>query len=141
MGAIADSIIAYAQPLLDEAGDSPEKMKKALDLAQFCWNLAILPEDGREELLSNLQTSLQMGDAEFRDFRETVIFSMIRRHHEMFPNMRPRKSTEHSSGPLAPSVRPVQPIVSSHTRKYPGTARNAPCPCNSGRKYKKCCGA
>lgn len=25
--------------------------------------------------------------------------------------------------------------------KYPGTGRNAPCPCGSGKKYKKCCGA
>ena len=24
--------------------------------------------------------------------------------------------------------------------KYPGTLRNAPCPCGSGKKYKKCCG-
>jgi len=23
--------------------------------------------------------------------------------------------------------------------KYPGTKRNAPCPCGSGKKYKKCC--
>lgn len=23
---------------------------------------------------------------------------------------------------------------------YPGTPRNAPCPCGSGKKYKKCCG-
>lgn len=25
--------------------------------------------------------------------------------------------------------------------KYPGTARNAPCPCGSGKKYKRCHGA
>jgi len=25
--------------------------------------------------------------------------------------------------------------------KYPGTPRNAPCPCGSGKKYKKCCGS
>ena len=25
--------------------------------------------------------------------------------------------------------------------KYPGTARNARCPCGSGKKYKRCCGA
>ena len=25
--------------------------------------------------------------------------------------------------------------------KYQGTPRNAPCPCGSGKKYKKCCGA
>ncbi|WP_342780377.1 SEC-C metal-binding domain-containing protein [Desulfoglaeba alkanexedens] len=24
--------------------------------------------------------------------------------------------------------------------KYPRTGRNAPCPCNSGKKYKRCCG-
>ncbi len=23
--------------------------------------------------------------------------------------------------------------------KYPGAKRNAPCPCGSGKKFKKCC--
>ena len=31
--------------------------------------------------------------------------------------------------------RQVQPP----TEKYPGTGRNDPCPCGSGKKYKKCC--
>jgi uncharacterized protein YecA (UPF0149 family) len=26
-------------------------------------------------------------------------------------------------------------------REEPKTSRNAPCPCGSGKKYKKCCGA
>ncbi|MDI6740179.1 MAG: SEC-C metal-binding domain-containing protein, partial [Candidatus Edwardsbacteria bacterium] len=34
----------------------------------------------------------------------------------------------------ATEPRPVMP------EKYPGTGRNQPCPCRSGRKYKKCCG-
>jgi hypothetical protein len=25
--------------------------------------------------------------------------------------------------------------------KYPGTSKSAPCPCGSGKKYKRCCGA
>ena len=25
--------------------------------------------------------------------------------------------------------------------QYPGVGRNDPCPCGSGRKFKKCCGA
>jgi len=29
--------------------------------------------------------------------------------------------------------------VQSKTEKYPGTGRNDPCPCGSGKKYKKCC--
>jgi len=36
-----------------------------------------------------------------------------------------------SGEPLA-----VKPVV----REAPKTGRNDPCPCNSGRKYKKCCG-
>jgi hypothetical protein len=30
--------------------------------------------------------------------------------------------------------------VSPSEEEYPGTPRNAPCPCNSGKKYKRCCG-
>lgn len=32
---------------------------------------------------------------------------------------------------------PAQPIV----REFPKIGRNDPCPCGSGKKYKKCCGA
>jgi uncharacterized protein len=32
-----------------------------------------------------------------------------------------------------------RPSPSKVTRKPPKTGRNAPCPCGSGRKYKKCC--
>lgn len=34
-----------------------------------------------------------------------------------------------------PLPRPIQAVPASHK-----VARNAPCPCGSGRKYKKCCG-
>ena len=32
-------------------------------------------------------------------------------------------------------------VSSAGKEKYPGTGRNNPCPCDSGKKYKKCCGA
>ncbi|WP_422468151.1 SEC-C metal-binding domain-containing protein, partial [Endozoicomonas sp. ALC013] len=32
--------------------------------------------------------------------------------------------------------KPAQPLV----RQHPKVGRNDPCPCGSGRKYKKCCG-
>jgi hypothetical protein len=36
----------------------------------------------------------------------------------------------------------LNPVVSCHTRRVtPKTGRNEPCPCGSGKKYKKCCGA
>jgi uncharacterized protein YecA (UPF0149 family) len=39
--------------------------------------------------------------------------------------------------PTAPSTAFREPPVSPPVRKVP---RNAPCPCGSGRRYKKCCG-
>lgn len=36
----------------------------------------------------------------------------------------------------APLPEPVQPIQKGGQ----GTGRNDPCPCGSGKKYKKCCG-
>ncbi|MDB3958414.1 SEC-C metal-binding domain-containing protein, partial [Opitutales bacterium] len=39
--------------------------------------------------------------------------------------------------PSAPSAPPVAtPVV----RDAPKVGRNDPCPCGSGKKYKKCCG-
>ena len=40
MGAIADAVWAYAQPLLDDTDGSVEDMNWALSLSQLCWNLA-----------------------------------------------------------------------------------------------------
>ena len=126
MGVMAESIVAYAQPLLDATDGSHEQMQNALSIAQMCWNLALLPETEQEESLAEMQPALKLDEAEFADFRHSVIAPMIVRHHEMFPNM-PRLDSQRT----APLPR---------EEKYPGTGRNAPCPCNSGKKYKRCCG-
>ena len=56
-------------------------------------------------------------------------------------------ATEPSSSPAtglsSPVVAPPAPQLPTPIRTLPGqpkVARNAPCPCGSGRKYKKCCG-
>ena len=126
MGVIAESIVAYAQPLLDETDGSPEEMQKALSIAQICWNLALLSGQEQEKLIADMRLALKMNDAEFADFRKSVIEPMILRHHQMFPNMS--------------RLNPVGMAPKPREQKYPGTARNAPCPCNSGKKYKLCCG-
>jgi uncharacterized protein YecA (UPF0149 family) len=127
MGLMAESMVAYAQPLLDETDGSQEQMQNALSIAQMCWNLALLSGTEQEEMLASMRPALKMDDAEFAGFHQSVIMPMIERHHDMFPNM-PRLASE-------PAPQP-----SSHEKKYPGTGRNAPCPCNSGKKYKRCCG-
>ena len=126
MGIIGDSIVAYAQPLLDETDGSQEQLNKAIGIAQMCWNLAVLPENEREEGIAKIRKTFEGDEAEFADFRQSVIEPMIRRHHKMFPDMA-------RFDPQATAPRPPE-------KKYPGTGRNAPCPCGSGKKYKKCCG-
>ena len=126
MGIMAESIVAYAQPLLDGTDGSHEQMQNALSIAQVCWNLALLPETEREDSLAQMRPALKMNTTEFADFCGSVVVPMIKRHREMFPNM-----SRLASRGTAPRT---------HKEKYPGTGRNDPCPCNSGKKYKRCCG-
>ena len=147
MGAIAEAFVAYAQPLLSQTDGSQEQLEKALAVSQFCYNLAMLPQDSRDEMLSNMRASLAMDDEEFDDFRRSIVVPMVRRHEEMFPQMHRRGSAGFSpsgpspSGPSpsGPSLR-ASPRTSTPTEASPGTDRYAPCPCNSGKKYKFCCG-
>jgi uncharacterized protein YecA (UPF0149 family) len=137
MGAIADAFVAYAQPLLDQTDGSIEQMNKAFAIGQLCYNLALLPEDRREESLAEMRSSLGMDDAEFDAFRSSIVDPMLQRHQEMFPRMHHRAFAE----PLQsrPSTA-ATPKTRSAGGAYPGTDRYAPCPCNSGEKYKFCCG-
>lgn len=138
MGAIADAMSRFAQPLLEATDGSPEQLQKALMLSQLCWNMAMTPEEERDGLLGTMQPIMEMDDSEFMEFKRTVVMPMIRRHQEMFPAMRrpgaidpSRAVPSHATPPLAPN-RPV--------KKYAGTGRNEACPCGSGKKYKVCCG-
>lgn len=118
--------MAYAQPLVDQTDGSTEQVSHALEIATLCWNLAVLPEKAREDCLAEAGPALEMDAAEFEDFLQTIVLPMIRRQHQMFPGMKGLTS-QHRAQP-------------GREEKYPGTGRNAPCPCNSGKKYKRCCG-
>lgn len=39
MGAIANAIVAYAQPLLDQTNGAVDQMNRAMMLGQMCWNV------------------------------------------------------------------------------------------------------
>ena len=137
MGAFGDAFAAYTQPLIDEGDGSREEIETAFLFGQLCWNLALAPEDSRQEMLDNIQPTLKMDDGEFEGFKASVVFPMIQRHYDMFPDMHK---------PAAPNVldavspRAREASIPAEAGNYPGTPRNAPCPCNSGKKYKRCCG-
>ena len=138
MGAIADAMFRYAQPLIDATDGSPEQVQKAFTLSQMCWNLAVTPEAKRDDFLASMQPALRMDDEEFQEFQRDIVRPMIRRHQEMFPAMQgPAGSSPFQH---APRQGMPQPAARCSVKKYPGTGRNERCPCGSGRKYKVCCG-
>lgn len=53
-------------------------------------------------------------------------------HHEVSRFVREKDGWKFDDGELVPD----KPVV----REEPKIGRNDPCPCGSGRKYKKCCG-
>ena len=137
MGAMGDAVVAYAQPLLDKADGSKDQMKRALNLAMVCWNLALLPDEERETAVAEMRPTLNMNEEEFASFRRNVVTPMIKRHHEMFPDMPQIGLSGGAGGPALPQAPETRTL---RAEKYPGTGRNAPCPCKSGKKYKRCCG-
>lgn len=138
MGAFAEAYVAFAQPLIDETDGSLEQMNKALTIGQLCWSLALLSEEDRDKSLSEMQPTLKLDDDELDSFRRDVINPMIRRHRDMIPQMHQGNSFNPFESSRSPQV---QTRTESPTERFPGTDRYAPCPCQSGKKYKFCCGA
>jgi hypothetical protein len=138
MGAIADGLVAYAKPLLDQTDGSQEQLNKAFTVTQLCFNLALMPDDQRETAINDMRPSLNMNDEEFEDFRRGVLLPMIERHREMFPLMHRRRDAGSSQFAPAPVAGTLPAPPAEPRRKID---RYAPCPCASGKKYKFCCGA
>jgi len=136
MGLLGESILAYAQPLIDETDGSLEDVRKAMALAQLCWNMALMSEEKQEEAIDRIRVELGYDDeSDFADFRDLVILPMIQRHKEMFPVMHDR------AGNIDTPFTPEELIPRPATVDSPvmRAGRNEPCPCGSGKKYKKCC--
>ncbi len=96
MGTIAEAFVAYAQPLFDQTDGSEGQLKKAFALSHFCFDVSLMPDDSRDQVLSEMKLTLKMNDEEFDDFRRFIVFPMIRRHKEMFPQMHRQSPTDFS---------------------------------------------
>lgn len=137
MGAMAEALVAYAQPLIDDTDGSLEQMQSAFTISQICYNLAIMPEESQRELIDEMKLQMKLSDDEFDDFKRSIIIPMIHRHHEMFPRMHGNRSRDQPQNRSAFPAEKRMVTVSEESKKID---RYAPCPCNSGRKHKFCCG-
>jgi hypothetical protein len=151
MGIIAESFVNYAQPLIDDTDGSEDQMQRAMNVAQMCWNLALMPENEREAAIEKFKSPLELTDEEFAEFRQKFILPMIERHIKMFPGLHGRdKQARLATAFGSPQDR--MPLVERlfddfgaaappPPKKRMATGPYEPCPCGSGRKYKWCCGA
>lgn len=69
---------------------------------------------------------------EKKDYLKKEIFADIDQFYDYWEKKWNRAADHHQKSPDAPA----QPDIAK-----PKTGRNEPCPCGSGKKYKKCCGA
>jgi preprotein translocase subunit SecA len=54
---------------------------------------------------------------------------------------RPQQAVAHRGSLPGTSGESVEPVIKQVRRQGEKVGRNAPCPCGSGKKYKRCCGA
>lgn len=138
MGAIADAMSRFAQPLIDATDGSPEALQRALLLSQLCWNAAVMPEKSRAQFLANMEPPPNMDDEEFQALKRDVVMPMIRRHQEMFPQMQRQGTADRPNALGDLGISP--PERRRPVKRFAGTGRNERCPCGSEKKYKVCCG-
>jgi uncharacterized protein len=81
-----------------------------------------------------LELTLQAEDGE--RWVEAIIPSLMK-IHAFWLERRQSSRDPRSIAPGAPPPRAQEPVVHA----TPKVGRNDPCPCGSGKKYKKCCGA
>ena len=98
-------------------------IKNALKDLQY-WQMNI-EDDWDDELPEEFMT-------EVSELRAALFEAVDAMEHEVFDAPVPSMMNA-SPGLIAGSDRPF-------AREYPKTGRNDPCPCGSGKKYKKCCG-
>ena len=93
-----------------------------------------------DEMLGNFRASVsqlilrvQVGE-EDEETLDSGLDEAEFQHSDLAPGEQPTSVMQEASDPSAQA--PVKTIVN----KAPKVGRNDPCPCGSGRKYKKCCG-
>jgi preprotein translocase subunit SecA len=92
----------------------------------------VIPLLMRMESASTQEEAAPDFEAEFRNLSES-------RPNFELPGAAPQGLAE--NGPARPAAGGPQVALKPIKREYPKVGRNDPCPCGSGKKYKKCHGA
>jgi hypothetical protein len=84
----AQQMMDFAQPLIDQSDGSTDALNKALSIAMIFWNLALTPEQEREQALVEIMAGMSAGESDdVRSAFQAMAETMIERHREMFPEL------------------------------------------------------
>jgi SEC-C motif len=84
----ARQMMDFAQPLIDQSDGSIDALNKALSIAMIFWNLAIMPEQEREQALVEIMAEMSVSESEgVQSAFQALAETMIERHRQMFPEL------------------------------------------------------
>jgi hypothetical protein len=141
-----EDVIAYLRTLFDggvEAGDDdPELIWTSLVTAAVDLHATELSEAIDKAYAAQLVDEWFMAPKHvqqaFSQDREQAL-AEYRQRHGLIEDTEAMLSTWHSFNPARDSFRSVPEAPREPVVKGPKIGRNDPCPCGSGKKYKKCC--
>jgi uncharacterized protein len=114
-------------PLVKDAFDREFVPPESLDFKYFEEDLAFA--------LKHPEAPHRNFHREFRDWTDTI--GELQTWNAFSEEYLERKKRSAEQGPVRSVWRSEKPAVNPHK----GVGRNDPCPCGSGKKFKKCCGA
>ncbi|RLL41172.1 hypothetical protein D8M04_18035 [Oceanobacillus piezotolerans] len=106
---------------------------EADEIAEECV-IAIKNGDSANDVLAYLSNLLEFGTME-------IIQALMSKIVDLMSHTRGWTLKGYTSAQLSGETnKQIQPMPTSTTKKKVKIGRNEPCPCGSGKKYKKCCG-
>lgn len=125
-------------PVLTDIGKVARAMKAANTLEHK-------PRDSQNVDLDNFEAMLGLSDAQLNRLAMTPPSSAshekpVSQVPDPPPSVSPASFCKDSEASFCKSVEPLQNAAGSFCKPVPSAPGNAPCPCGSGAKYKRCCG-
>jgi preprotein translocase subunit SecA len=103
--------------------------------------------DLNQEILNNMfrsATSIEAFEQLFANLPQELIHNEIEQFGmgtgNASPQLPPETMPNMEGFPPVEQQEPLEPLVPNYRRDAKKVGRNDPCPCGSGKKYKKCCG-
>lgn len=97
-------------------------------------------DDNRRDHERQLQTAIELDELEYYTFMDEFEFRQVMKdwagmNHNEEQAKKIKATKARATNIYAQTLGKVEQVV----RANPKVGRNDPCPCNSGKKYKKCC--